>query len=153
MPKRVIIADTSCLIALKDIENIQLLNLVYDKITITPEIEKEFGESLPEWIIVEEVNDKKKISLLELELDKGESSAIALAIEKDDSLLIIDEKKGRKVAKKMGLKITGLLGVIVKAKENGLIEKVKPIIEELEKVEFHISKILKEQILNRVNEK
>jgi len=153
MPEKVIIADTSCLIALKDIDDLQLLNLVYDKITITPEIEDEFGESLPEWIIVEEVSDKKKISLLELELDKGESSAIALAIEKDDSLLIIDEKKGRKVAKKMGLKITGLLGVIVKAKENGLIEKVKPIIEDLEKVEFHISKTLKEQILNRVNEK
>jgi len=93
MPEKVIIADTSCLIALKDIDDLQLLNLVYDKITITPEIEDEFGESLPEWIIVEEVSDKKKISLLELELDKGESSAIALAIEKDDSLLIIDEKK------------------------------------------------------------
>lgn len=66
MYNKVIIADTSCLIALKDINNLKLLNLVYDKITITPEIKTEFGESLPEWIIVEEVSDKKKISLLPL---------------------------------------------------------------------------------------
>lgn len=72
MYNKVIIADTSCLIALKDINNLKLLNLVYDKITITPEIKTEFGESLPEWIIVEEVSDKKKISLLPLKKNEIE---------------------------------------------------------------------------------
>lgn len=72
MYNKVIIADTSCLIALKDINNLKLLNLVYEKITITPEIKTEFGESLPEWIIVEEVSDKKKISLLPLKKNEIE---------------------------------------------------------------------------------
>ena len=119
MPERVIIADSSCLIALSNIKELDILQRVYGQITITPEIENEFRENIPDWITIEEVTDKKKIAILELELDKGESSAIALAIEKEDSLLIIDEKKGRNVAKKMGIKITGILGVIVKAKEVG----------------------------------
>ncbi|MCB0476464.1 MAG: DUF3368 domain-containing protein [Flavobacteriaceae bacterium] len=89
---------------------------------------------------------------MEIELDKGESSAIALAIEKENSLLVIDEKKGRNVAKKMGIKITGILGVIIKAKEIGLIKKITPLIEKLEKVDFRISKTLKEKILRRVGE-
>jgi len=152
MPERVIIADSSCLIALSNIGELQLLHQVYEQITITPEIEYEFGEPLPNWITVEEVTDKKKISILELELDKGESSAIALAIERENSLLVIDEKKGRRVAKKMGIKITGILGVAVKAKEIGLIEKVGPIIEKMEKVDFRISASLKEKILKRVGE-
>lgn len=152
MPERVIIADSSCLIALSNIGELQLLHQVYKQITITSEIESEFGEPLPNWITVEEVTDKKKISILELELDKGESSAIALAIERENSLLVIDEKKGRRVAKKMGIKITGILGIVVKAKEIGLIEKVGPIIGKLEKVDFRISASLKEKILKRVGE-
>ena len=109
MPERVIIADSSCLIALSNINELEIFQKVYEQITITPEIEDEFGERIPDWIKVEEVADKMKIAILELELDKGESSAIALAIEKENSLLVIDEKKGRNVAKKMGIKITGIL--------------------------------------------
>lgn len=75
-----------------------------------------------------------------------------MAIEKENSLLVIDEKKGRNVAKKMGIKITGILGVIIKAKEIGLIKKITPLIEKLEKVDFRISKTLKEKILRRVGE-
>ena len=152
MPEKIIIADSSCLIALSNIGELQILQQVYQQITITPEIENEFGEAILDWIIIEEVTDKKKIEILELELDKGESSAIALAIEKENSLLVIDEKKGRNVAKKMGIKITGILGVIIKAKEIGLIKKITPLIEKLEKVDFRISKTLKEKILRRVGE-
>ena len=152
MPEKIIIADSSCLIALSNIGELQILQQVYQQITITPEIENEFGEAILDWIIIVEVTDRKKIEILELELDKGESSAIALAIEKENSLLVIDEKKGRNVAKKMGIKITGILGVIIKAKEIGLIKKITPLIEKLEKVDFRISKTLKEKILRRVGE-
>lgn len=152
MPEKVIIADSSSLIALSNINELQILQKLYKQIIITPQIKNEFGESLPDWIIVEEVKDKMVMSVLELELDKGEASAIALAIEKENSLLIIDEKKGRKMAKQMELKITGILGVMVKAKEIGLIEKVKPILNKLEKIEFRISTKLKEEILKRADE-
>ncbi|MGB0932525.1 MAG: DUF3368 domain-containing protein [Chitinophagales bacterium] len=152
MLERIIIADASCLIALTNIGELEILQKVYEEITITPEIKEEFGDLLPDWIIIEEVLEKEKIALLELQLDKGESSAIALALEKENSLLIIDERKGRVIAKKMGVAITGILGVIIKAKEIGVIEKVKPLIEKLESVEFRISEKLKNQILKKVKE-
>jgi len=55
---------------------------------------KEYGEVLPKWIKVEEVKDIKKTEILKLEIDEGEASSLALAIEKTNSLLIIDERKG-----------------------------------------------------------
>lgn len=75
-----------------------------------------------------------------------------MAIENENSLLIIDERKGRLVAKRMGLSIIGTLGVIIKAKENGIIETIKPILEKLEMVQFRISPKLKKQILDKVGE-
>lgn len=152
MSNRIIIADASCLIALSNIEELELLQAVYKEVIITPEVQAEFGNPIPKWIKIEEVADTKKTQLLELELDKGESSAIALAVENENSLLIIDERKGRLVAKRMGLLIIGTLGIIIKAKENGIIERLKPILEKLEKVRFRISPKLKKQILDKVGE-
>ncbi|MGB1243625.1 MAG: DUF3368 domain-containing protein [Chitinophagales bacterium] len=152
MLERIIIADASCLIALTNIDELEVLQKVYEEITITPEVKEEYGDSLPDWIVIEEVLEKEKIALLELQLDKGESSAIALALEKENSLLLIDERKGRAIAKRMGVAITGILGVIIKAKEIGVVEKVKPFIEKLESVEFRISERLKSQILKKVKE-
>ncbi len=152
MSNRIIIADASCLIALSNIEELELLQAVYKEVIITPEVQAEFGNPIPKWIKIEEVADTKKTQLLELELDKGESSAIALAVENENSLLIIDERKGRLVAKRMGLLIIGTLGIIIKAKENGIIETLKPILEKLEKVRFRISPKLKKQILDKVGE-
>jgi len=152
MLNRIIIADTSVLISLSNIDELSLLAKIYKNIVITPEVSAEFGEKLPEWITVEEVTDKKKIRLLELELDLGEASAIALAIEEENSLLIIDERKGREIAKRMGLKITGILGVILKAKKEGVLDFIKPIIENLEAAGFWISPKLKTMVLEKADE-
>lgn len=152
MPDRIIIADTSALIAFSNIKMLPLLKDLYGYVLVTPQVSIEFGEELPDWIKVEHVADIKKIELLQLELDLGEASAIALAIENPDSTLIIDEYKGRTIAKRMGLKITGILGVIVKAKTLNVIGEVKPIIEKLEGVNFRIAPKLKVQILQLVGE-
>jgi predicted nucleic acid-binding protein len=152
MPDRIIIADTSVLIALSNIKMLALLRDLYGYVLVTPQVSIEFGEELPNWIRIEHVADTKKIELLQLELDLGEASAIALAIENPDSTLIIDEYKGRAIAKRMGLKITGILGVIVKAKALKVIEEVKPIIEKLEEVNFRIAPKLRTQILELVGE-
>ena len=148
----VIIADTSVLIALTNINELEILQKVYKTIAITPEVLNEFGETIPKWIKVEEVKDRKKIDILKLELDKGEASSLALAIEKNNCLLIIDERKGRKIAKRIGLNIIGLLGVLIKAKEQNIFSEIKPILEKLEKVDFRISQELKRRILKRIAE-
>lgn len=102
MYNRVVIADTSCLISLSRINALNLLFKLYKEIVVTPEVASEFRDNLPDWVIVEEANDKLRAKILCRELDIGEASAIALALESADSLLIIDERKGRKVANTLG---------------------------------------------------
>ncbi|MGB7394600.1 MAG: DUF3368 domain-containing protein [Pricia sp.] len=152
MPETIIIADASCIISLDNIGELYLLRKMFDEITITPEVADEFGEPLPDWIKIKRVVDEKKMRLLELELDRGEASAIALALEQVDSLLLIDERKGREIAQRVGLKIMGILGTLIWAKEKGVIGAVKPLLEKLESNDFRISKSLKERILRRTSE-
>jgi len=152
MPNITVIADTSCLIALSKIEAIELLKELYEEVYITEEIALEFGESLPEWVRIENVKNKKYQQLLDLYLDLGEASAIALALEKVDVLLILDDLKGRKEAEKLGFRITGTLGVLFKAKKTGLITELKSYIEKLKAVGFRLSPKIEEDILRKSNE-
>ena len=85
---------------------------------------------------------------MELQVDKGEASAIALAKEYSDVLLLLDDLKARKLAAKLDLKYTGTLGIITKAKNEGLIDMVKPVLDNIQDTDFRISnKILKEILL------
>lgn len=152
MPNITVIADTSCLIALSKIEGIELLKELYQEVYITEEIAFEFGETLPEWIRIESVKNKTYQQLLDLYLDLGEASAIALALEKVEVLLILDDLKGRKEAEKLGFRITGTLGILFKAKKEGLITELKPYIEKLKAVGFRLSSKIEEEILRKSNE-
>lgn len=78
---KIIIADTSCLILLSKIKELELLNKLYQNITVTPEIVAEYGEQLPNWFVVENVINKQKQAELEQKVDRGEASAIALSLE------------------------------------------------------------------------
>jgi len=146
---KVIIADTSCLAALLKINELKILHQLYHTITITPQIEKEFGKNLPEWIS----KNKNLFNSLSQSLGKGEASAIALSLEQPkETLLIIDERKGRKVAKNYGLHTIGTLGVLLKPKEEGKISAVKPVVEKLTKTNFRISDSLMKEILREARE-
>jgi len=152
MPK-IVISDTSTLILFHKIEHLNLLKDVYGELTTTPEIAKEFGEELPKWIKVESVSDKKYQEFLETQVDLGEASAIALAKEfNDDTLLLLDDLKARKLAVRLNLKITGTLGIIHKAKQMGIIGKIKPIINLLLETDFRISNKIVEELLVLNNE-
>jgi predicted nucleic acid-binding protein len=152
MPNIIVIPDTSCLIALSKIEAIELLKELYEEVYIAKEIALEFGEKIPDWIKIEKVKNKKYQQLLDLYLDLGEASAIALALEKVDVLLILDDLKGRKEAERLGFRITGTLGVLFKAKKVGLINELKSYIEELKVVGFRLSPEIEEDILRKSNE-
>lgn len=121
-----IIADTSCFIPLDKINYLHILKEVFIEVTTTTEFSLEFGKALPSWVMIENVRDICRQQLLQLEIDKGEASAIALAIEKENSLLILDDFKARKLASKLHLQYTGSLGVLLKAKESGIISELKP---------------------------
>jgi predicted nucleic acid-binding protein len=151
MPKYVI-ANASVLIVLDKIEQLNLLKRIYQNIYTTPEIAEEYGNPLLDWIIIESVKDKKYQKVIEMHVDKGEASAIALAIEHGGSLLILDDLRARKLAKRLGLIFTGTLGVINKAKSIGVIDKIKPIIEKLKSTDFRISEKVVEALLSKNKE-
>ena len=151
MPKA-IISDTSCFIILTNIGELELLYKVYGQIVTTPEIAAEFGETLPEWVEIVEVTDKYRQRLLELQIDKGESSAIALALETPDSVVILDDYKARKIAERLGITLTGTIGVIIKAKLNGTIPSVKPLLEKIKQTDFRLSDEIELQALKEADE-
>src|SRR5687768_14553904 len=97
---KIIISDTSCLIALSRIDKLEILKSIFNTVITTPEVAHEFG-FLPPWIVIKEITEKSKFKEISLDLDKGEASAIVLALETQDSTLIIDEKKGRKIAREL----------------------------------------------------
>lgn len=119
-----VITDTSCLIVLSNIGQLDILHGLYKTISITPEVAAEFGEVLPEWIQAVPVTDPQKIRMLRNNLELGEASAITLAIETPDPLLILDDRKARHVAADLGLPLTGTLGIIAKAYRTGLIADI-----------------------------
>lgn len=144
---KVIVADTSCLIILKNINLLDILFKLFGEIIITPQVKQEFNDSLPDWIKVVEPKNKSLVKTLLISLDIGEASSIALSLEdKEQTLLIIDERKGRKIAKELGLNIVGTVGIILKAKEKGKLNSIKLILEKLESSDFRISKQLKDEL-------
>jgi predicted nucleic acid-binding protein len=152
MPK-VIISDTSCLIILTKIGEIDLLRQLYKTVTITQDISLEYGENLPEWFEVQKVKDHYRQQLLEMQIDKGEASAIALALETRDNIVILDDWKARKVAEHLGISVTGTLGVIIKAKNTGIIPSIKPYLDKIRDTNFRISEELEQIALKEANEK
>lgn len=151
MPK-IVISDTSTLILFQKINEFELLQKVYGELITTPEIALEFGDTLPSWITIQEVSDKKYQYFLETQVDLGEASAIALATEYKEVLLLIDDLKARKLATKLNLKITGTLGIIHKAKQLHLIDKVKPLINKIQLTDFRIADNILEEIIRINNE-
>ena len=151
MPK-IVISDTSTLILFHKIDEFNLLQKVYVELITTPEIAEEFGEKLPDWIKIQTVSDKKYQDFLETQVDYGEASAIALATEYDDVLLLLDDLKARKLATRLKFKITGALGVIHKAKQMSIIDKIKPLIDKLLLTDFRVADNIIEEILKLNNE-
>jgi len=145
----VIISDTSCLIALSNIGQLDLLKKLFGRVTITPEVldefTKKYNEKIPEWIDIKEAKNKEKVIKLNTDLGLGESSSIILATETPGSLVIIDEKKAREYALNLGLNVIGTVGIIRRAADINIIEshkKANELFNELINNGFRLNKKL-----------
>lgn len=102
---------------------------------------------------MKEISQREYFVKLLKTLDPGEAEAIVLAIELKADALLIDEKKGRKIAQEHGIIITGLLGILVDAKEEKLLRNVKPVLDKLVfEIGFRISPGLYQDILKKIKE-
>ena len=121
-----IISDSTTLIILFDLNRMELLSNLFPKIIIPLAVYEEITVKkslvLPEFITVQQPKKCETLNTLKLVLDLGESEAIALALELE-SKLIIDEKKGRKIAMRQGLEIIGLLGIVYLNIKKGFLSR------------------------------
>ncbi len=139
--KESVVADSACLIALERIGRIGLLPALFETILIPPEVEREFG-IMHEWLRVETPQNADAVNSLKLLLDHGEAEAIALAVEKG-ARIILDDRQARNVAAGFGLRVVGTIGCLLKAKRQGILAAVRPVVEKLEAEGFYLSDALK----------
>jgi predicted nucleic acid-binding protein len=148
--KESVVIDSTCLIGLERIGQLELLPALFEPILIPPEVQREFGMSLS-WLTVETPADQALVTALKMLADDGEAEAIALAHERG-LRIILDDRRARSVGKRLGVTIIGTVGVLVRAKRSGLIPSLKTLLHELEACEFYIGEALKTEALRLVNE-
>lgn len=150
-----IISDSTTLIILFDLERIELLENLFEKVYITPivldEISVKYPIVLPSFMKVMKLQDLTLFNELKMLLGSGEAEAIALAKEKNLSL-IIDEKKSRRIAKGLELKVIGLLGVVYLNAKKGLLTKdeAREFIENAIEHGYRISRKMVDDVLKEV---
>ncbi len=138
----IVVSNTSPITNLAAISQLVLLQQLYGTIVIPQAVYDEMAGvgrvvagsvevQTKSWIQAQRVANKALVTALQLELDGGEAEAIALAIELKAGLLLLDERRGRTVASRFGLKFTGILGVLIEAKHKGAISAVKPVLDSL----------------------
>jgi predicted nucleic acid-binding protein len=145
-----IVTDSACLIGLERIGRLEILPSLFGTVLIPPEVQREFGASFA-WLRVQTPADSALVAALVLRVDNGEAEAIALARELN-APLILDDLEARKVAKHIGVKVIGTLGVLIKARQSGIIPSLKPLLINLEGVGFYFSAQLKQEALRIVGE-
>lgn len=150
-----IVSDSTTLIVLLDLQCMELLSNLFTEIIIPEavygEITVKNNNSLPSWMKVKKVKDSETLDTLKLLLDEGESEAIALALSLEMSL-IIDEKKGRKIALNKGIKIVGLLGIVYLNVKKGYMTKdeARDFMQDALAHGYRISPALIEQMFERL---
>jgi uncharacterized protein len=162
----IIISDTSALSNLAIVGYLSLLQQIYNKVIIPQGVAEELRNASDEenliagvlsldWIEVVPAKNLELISVLRNNhnLDRGEAEAIALALELNADELLIDERLGRREATRLGLPITGVLGILLVAKRRGLIPAVQPVIDALvNQAGFRVSSQLYGAVLKAADE-
>ena len=145
----IVVSDTSVITSLIHIGREDLLAELHGQVLIPPAVQVELSRThpqIPGFIEVRPVRDLAAVTRLKVELDAGEAEAIVLAKETNADLLLIDEKLGRQVAVREGLRISGLLGLCVDAKQSGKISSLRELVQKLElEAGFRVSLAVKEK--------
>jgi len=154
-----IISNASPLIALVRIGQLDLLRQLYSEIIIPEAVWREVvveGADQPgaeavssaSWIVRRTVTNRALVHGLQQELDAGEAEAIALAVEMNDALLLMDERLGRDTARHFGIRYTGVVGVLIEAKHQGFVRAIQPHLDALRDLAgFRVSEALYQRIL------
>lgn len=159
----IVVSNTSPISNLAAIGQLGLLQQLYSNVIIPTAVYQELlnsGGTEPgilavqtlDWIQTLAVTNLALLQTLQNNLDMGEAEAIALAVELNAGRLIIDERRGRNEAIRAGLQVTGLLGILLAAKQRGLIPLVQPVLDDLIAQGFWIREQLYAEVLQLARE-
>jgi predicted nucleic acid-binding protein len=161
MKNKTVVADASTLIGLSRIGQLNLLEELYGEVFIPRAVydevvaESKYGAEkikTAKYLKVQKITDSTLVDLFLGYLGRGEAEALTLSKEKKADFILIDEKKARKAARRAGFDVIGVLGLLLAAKRNELIDTVRPFIEELSKQGFRLSKEVTERALKEAGE-
>jgi predicted nucleic acid-binding protein len=161
-----VVSNTSPILALSVIGHLDLLKVQFGEVLIPEAVQaelkaetdfrgtKDIRQALKEgWLKVQFVQNIHLAQALAMELDYGEAEAIALALEIESQDILLDESDGRAKARAMGLQVVGVLGILLRAKNNGWIVSLKTVIESLRsEAGFFITADLEHAILKQAGE-
>ena len=158
-----VVSNSSPLIHLAKIGKLNLLKYLFSEIIVPETVYKECvveggnrndAVKIAEarWMKVQKIKDENLKRALMMELDEGESEAIVLALEESADLILLDDYDARRVARSFGLKVSGTIGILIKAKREGNIKSLKDEIEKLMKTGFWIGRELFERLLRESEE-
>lgn len=160
MPRRPVVSDTSPLIKLAGVGLLELLPRLYGEIWILDAVRAEYGakagigdpnlDTLP-WLHVQLGSAAPSLRALP-GLGAGEATAIALAQASEARLLVLDDKAARRIAAQRDVPIVGTLGVLLAAKQTGLLPRVRPVLTALVAQGRRISPRLREDVLRLAGE-
>jgi predicted nucleic acid-binding protein len=162
----VVVSDTSVLIHLARINRFELLRRLFSEITVPESVWRETvleGEGQPgsselrearrsDWARVVSVTETDTSQRLHQMLDTGEADALALASQIGADLILLDEAAARKQAEGLELRKTGTIGLLLRAKRDGLIDEVRPELEALRATSFWIDDPLYQRVLRAADE-
>lgn len=160
----IVVSNTTPLIGLAAIQQFDLLQQSFSEVCIpqavyaeSVAVGREEGDSKHKvsgatWIRVLTVQDRLAVEVLLDELDLGEAEAIVLARELNADWVLMDERKARRKLAQLGINKIGTLGILLKAKQEGLLDTVRPEIEKLQQQSFRMSQSVIDAVLKQANE-
>lgn len=160
-----VVSDASPLVSLARIETLSVLPALYPSVVLPEAVWEEVvvaGQGQPgantireaSWVERRTVANRELVRALRQDLDPGEAEAIALAVEMESVLLLMDEKHGRETADHFDLSCVGTIGLLIEAKRNGHIRAVRPYLDALqERAGFRISDRLYRRVVRDEGEK
>ena len=159
----ILVIDASCLITLAKIGRLKLLHELAEQVVVPDAVYNEVvgrGAGRPghaevaeaSWISRRTVRDHTVVDGLAIELGHGESEAIVLARELKADFVIIDDARARQIAELEGVRGIGLLGLLLTAKERGVVEAVTPILNEMIKAGFYIGDVVCRNVIRQAGE-
>ena len=150
-----VISNSSPLIALSQIGRLDLLRQLHPYVLIPPAVAREVEPTVPKlpvWLLVQALARPRQPHMVSGSIGPGEHEVISLGLELAAERLILDEQPARRLATSLGLRVIGTIGLLLAAKDRGLLAKIKPELDRLVAVRFFMDQELYDRAIGQAGE-